>query len=255
MHYALCMKSASHETNWNKVHAECKRDFCRALPRFSQIPDPDMRQLFVNTNKEYIASLPRFSFTGNIVVVQSEKEAVRAIEILSREAVVGFDTETRPSFRKGHVNKVALLQISTLDVCFLFRLNMTGLLPCITQLLSNPDIMKVGLSLHDDLAALHMRTDFQPSNFLELQQMAKEMGIEDQSLQKLYANVFHLRISKSARLSNWEADTLTDAQKSYAATDAYTCLQLYYEMQQLRKDGAYQWAIPPVVENKSPGAA
>ena len=67
--------------------------------------------------------------------------------------------------------------------------------------------------------------------------------------------MFHLRISKSARLSNWEADTLTDAQKSYAATDAYTCLQLYYEMQQLRKDGAYQWAIPPVVENKSPGAA
>ena len=203
-----------------------------------------MRQLFVKTDKAFIAELPRFTFSGNIVVVQSEKEAERAIEILSRNSVVGFDTETRPSFHKGIIHKVALLQISTDDVCFLFRLNMIGFLPCIIDFLSNPNIVKAGLSLKDDLSALRNRKVFKPANFLDLQNLASEMGIEDMSLQKLYANVFHMRISKSARLSNWEADVLTEAQKVYAATDAYTSLQLYKEMSQLKESGDFEWVVP-----------
>ena len=211
-----------------------------------------MRQLFVKTDKAFIAQLPRFTFTGKIVVVQSESEAQRAIEVLSRSNVVGFDTETRPSFHKGILHKVALLQISTHDICFLFRLNMTGFLPCIIDFLSNKEIMKVGLSLKDDLAALRHRQPFEAGNFLDLQNLAAEMGIQDMSLQKLYANVFRMRISKNARLSNWEADVLTDAQKVYAATDAYTSLQLYEEMSALQASGDIEWIEPaPKVQSAS----
>lgn len=211
-----------------------------------------MRQLFVKTDKAFIAQLPRFCFSGKIVVVQSEKEALRAIEVLSRHTAVGFDTETRPSFHKGVIHKVALLQISTHDICFLFRLNMTGLLPCIIKFLSNPKIMKVGLSLKDDLAALRHRKEFTPGNFFDLQTLAAEMGTQDMSLQKLYANVFRMRISKSSRLSNWEADTLSDAQKVYAATDAYTSLQLYEEMERLHTEEQIEWIQP---QEKAPAPA
>ena len=203
-----------------------------------------MRQLFVKTDKAFITDLPRFTFEGKIVIVQSEKEAIRAVEVLSRNKIVGFDTETRPSFHKGVVHKVALLQISTLELCFLFRLNMIGLPACVIDFLSNPQILKVGLSLKDDWAALRHRQQFVPANYVDLQNLAAEMGIQDMSLQKLYANIFRKRISKNARLSNWEADVLTDAQKVYAATDAYTSLQLYEEMTALKESGEFTWITP-----------
>lgn len=195
-----------------------------------------MRELFVKTDKAFIATLPRITFSGKMVVILSVAEAERAINMLSRETCVGFDTETRPSFHKGVSHKVALLQISTKDICFLFRLNCIGLPTCIVDFFSNPKVMKVGLSLKDDLAALRRRKPFTPCNFLDLQHLASEIGIQDMSLQKLYANIFHMRISKSAQLSNWEADVLTEAQKVYAATDAYTSLQLYEEMIQLQTE-------------------
>ena len=212
-----------------------------------------MRQLFVKTDKSFIAQLPRFTFEGNIVIVQSEKEALRAVEILSKSDIVGFDTETRPSFHKGVMHKVALLQIATYEICFLFRLNMIGLPECIIDFLSNPNILKVGLSLKDDWAALKHRQQFTPMNYIDLQNVAAEMGIQDMSLQKLYANIFRMRISKNARLSNWEADVLTDAQKIYAATDAYTSLQLYDEMISLKDSGLFEWVSPlPAPEAKVP---
>ena len=211
-----------------------------------------MRQLFVKTDKAFIADLPRFTFDGKIVIVQSEKEALRAIEILSRNNVVGFDTETRPSFHKGIVHKVALLQISTLEICFLFRLNMIGLPACVIDFLTNPNILKVGLSLKDDWAALRHRQQFTPVNYIDLQNLAADMGIQDMSLQKLYANIFRKRISKNARLSNWEADVLTDAQKVYAATDAYTSLQLYEEMIALKQSGEIKWIQPVTGKNPVP---
>lgn len=200
-----------------------------------------MRQLFKKTEKSFIPSLPRFTFDGKIVVVQGSNEAERAIEVLKSSPLLGIDTETKPAFRRGESHKVALLQLCNEEICFLFRLNFTGLLPCIESLLSNPHILKIGLSLKDDLTMLHRREEtFHPAGFIDLQNYAASMGIEDMSLQKLYANVFHKRISKNARLSNWEADVLSDSQKVYAATDAYTCLQLYNELRILKESGEYE---------------
>lgn len=199
----------------------------------------ETKRLFIKTDKAFIADLPRFTFQGKIVVVQSAGEAARAVRMLRRERETGIDTETRPVFRKGEVHKVALLQVSTESVCFLFRLCQTGLTPEMLSFLSDPGILKVGLSLSDDLHMLRQRADLDPANWLDLQNYVAEMGIEDRGLQRLYANVFRMRLAKRAQRSNWEADVLTDAQKVYAATDAYTCLQLYHELKRLRETGQY----------------
>lgn len=126
-------------------------------------------------------------------------------------------------------------------MCFLFRLNEMGFPACLSQLLADTEVLKVGLSLKDDFLMLKRRDpSFVPGGYIDLQPYAKAMGIEDMSLQKLYANVFHMRISKSAQLSNWEADVLTESQKVYAATDAYTCIQLYKELKQLKESNKFQ---------------
>lgn len=200
-----------------------------------------MRQLFIKTDKTFIPSLPRFAFNGKIYVIQSESEALRAVEVLRRSPILGIDTETRPSFRKGETHKVALLQVANEQICFLFRMNEIGFLPCMAQLLADPQVLKVGLSLKDDFLMLRRRdSSFKPAGYIDLQTYAKNMGIEDMSLQKLYANVFHKRISKNAQLTNWEADVLTEAQKVYAATDAYTCIQLYKELNVLNESKNYE---------------
>lgn len=194
-----------------------------------------MRKLFVNTKKDFISQLPRYAFEGKIVVVQSKDEAERAVKALRHSPILGIDTETRPSFRRGQSHKVALLQIANEDLCFLFRLNEIGFLPCLISLLSDENILKIGLSLHDDFMMLrHREPSFTPKGYIDLQDYVKDLGIQDMSLQKLYANIFHKRISKNARLSNWEADILSESQKIYAATDAITCIQLYNELKQLK---------------------
>lgn len=200
-----------------------------------------MRQLFIKTDKNFISTLPRFAYEGRIVVVQSESEAERAVSILRRSPLLGIDTETRPAFKRGESHKVALLQIANEEVCFLFRLNEMGFLPCLVQLLSDPSVLKVGLSLHDDFLMLRRREEtFVPAGYIDLQDYVKNMGIEDMSLQKLYANVFQMRISKGARLSNWESDVLTEGQKVYAATDAVACIQLYKELRALNESQAFK---------------
>lgn len=200
-----------------------------------------MRQLFKKTEKSYIASLPRYAYDGKIVVIQSENEAIKAVNALSKSSILGIDTETRPMFRKGESHKVALLQLANEEVCFLFRMNEIGFLPCMSQLLSSPDVLKVGLSLKDDFMMLRQRDpSFTPAGYIDLQNYVKDMHIEDMSLQKIYANVFHMRISKSAQLSNWEADVLTESQKVYAATDAVTCIQLYKELKAIKESNDYE---------------
>ena len=196
-----------------------------------------MKQLFIKTDKKFIAGLPRFKYEGRIVVIQSEAEAERAVAALENSKILGIDTEPRPSFRKGVFHQVALLQIATEDICFLFRLNSFGFISSLRKLLANKEILKVGLSLKDDIHMLAQRHAFVPGQFLDLQDYVKEMGIQDMSLQKIFANVFHQRISKSAQLSNWEADILSPAQKTYAATDAYSCIMLYNELKHLRETG------------------
>lgn len=196
-----------------------------------------MRQLFINTDKKFISGLPRFTYEGRIVVIQGKAEAEKAVAALEKSEILGIDTETRPTFRKGIVHQVALLQIANKNICFLFRLNSFGFIPSLRQLLANKDILKVGLSLKDDIHMLAQRHAFVPGQFLDLQDYVREMGIKDMSLQKIFANVFHQRISKSAQLTNWEADVLSPSQKIYAATDAYSCLLLYDELKHLRETG------------------
>ncbi len=170
-----------------------------------------MQELFVRTDKKLIPTLPRYTFEGRIIVIQSENEANRAVAFLRTQKIVGIDTETRPSFRRGQQHKVALIQIATPDICFLFRLNYMGFPDSLIKLLEDTQIAKVGLSLKDDIHQLEQRhPGFNPQNFIDLQQIATRMGIEDMSLAKLFANFFRQRISKNAQLSNWEADALDE---------------------------------------------
>lgn len=186
-----------------------------------------------------MSRLPLASFPGKIVTVISEKEADKAVEFLLSKDLLGVDTETRPAFKRGQHHKVSLLQVSTVETCFLFRLNHIGLVPSIAGLLSNTVVPMVGLSWHDDLHALRQRADFTPGLFVDIQDIASGIGIEDKSLQKLYANLFHEKISKRQRLSNWDADVLNDKQKMYAATDAWACINLYREIKRLQDTGDY----------------
>ena len=192
-------------------------------------------------DKATVNELPVVAFEGEIHLVNTLQQAEHAVNFLKQFPLLGIDTETRPSFSRGQQHKVALLQISAQEHCFLFRLNLTDLTLPVIYLLENPSITKVGLSLHDDFTMLRRRnSQVKPAGYIDLQDYVKGMGIEDLSLQKLYANVFGRRISKSARLSNWEADVLTDAQKVYAATDAVTCIQLYKELKTLKENGDYR---------------
>ena len=188
-------------------------------------------------DKKEIGALPVASFEGRIIVVQSETESDKAVSYLLSQQILGIDTETRPSFRKGQTHQVALLQVSTVDTCFLFRLNMIGITESIKRLLEDCSVIKVGLSLKDDMHQLSKRADFTPGMFIELQNEVKKMGIKDMSLQKIYANLFSKRISKGQQLSNWEADTLTPQQKAYAATDAWACIMIYNELNELKRNG------------------
>ena len=186
-------------------------------------------------SKEEVKEMPKAAFPGRIHVIQTESEAQKAVAYLQSQAILGIDSETRPSFTKGHSHKVALLQISSDECCFLFRLNMTGLTQPIIELLEDPKVIKVGLSLKDDFMMLHKRAPFN-------QQYVRPFGIQDKSLQKIYGILFSEKISKSQRLSNWEADVLTDAQKQYAATDAWACLNIYHLLEELKRTGNYELA-------------
>lgn len=203
-----------------------------------------MEKLIYNKfDKRLIPGLPVALFSGRIFVIITAAEAEKAVDYLLSQKILGIDTETRPSFKKGQVHHVALLQVSTHDTCFLFRLNLTGMTPAIIRLLEDTAVPKIGLSLHDDILSLHKRADFTPGNFIDLQKHVGELGVEDLSLQKLYANFFHQKISKSVRLSNWEADVLSDRQKLYAATDAWACIMIYEELMRLEKTGDYRLEV------------
>jgi len=198
-----------------------------------------MKTIFEKFDKNKIKELPRTLFDGRIFTISTINEAQRAVEYLLKQPILGFDTETRPSFKRGVVNKVALLQVSSKDTCFLFRLNRLGLPDCLIQLLEDQKITKIGLSLKDDFRLLQLRKEFQIGTFIDLQKEAKEIGVADCSLQKLYANILGGMICKRQQLTNWEADILTDAQKLYAATDAWACVMIHEEIQRLLQTKDY----------------
>ena len=152
------------------------------------------------------------------------------IPLLSREKVLGFDTETKPSFRKGVKNKVSLIQLSTDNLACLFRINKLGFPDELADILANPEIIKTGVALHDDIRFLKKLKQFIPDGFIDLQDYVKGFGIESSGLKKLTAIVLGFRISKRQQVTDWEADELTDAQKIYAATDAWVCREIYMKL-------------------------
>ncbi len=181
-------------------------------------------------DKEELKNLPRAVCTGEVRLVDNKVKLRKALKELEGVEVVGIDTETRPAFTKRQQHSVCLLQIATSEVTYLFRLNKLGFTEGLIKLLSNPDIIKVGLSLQDDCRALRKLEKFEPKSFLELQRFCLGYGIRDASLQKIYAIVFGQYMSKSQRMTNWEATELTQAQQEYAALDAIACLQIYNKL-------------------------
>lgn len=180
-----------------------------------------------NIDGEYLKTLPVKSFDGDIFMIDTEEKAERAGSLLTHETMLGFDTETKPSFRKGRIHQVALLQLATSDKAFLFRLNKIRLPGFLIGILEDPSSLKVGVAIKDDLKSLIRLRSFEPAGFVELQDYVKRHGIADNGLKKLTANVLGFRISKRNQTSNWEQDVLTEDQQRYAATDAWTCLEIY----------------------------
>lgn len=199
--------------------------------------------IYSRFDKKLIPDLPQVLFPGRIISVITESEADKAVAYLLSCDILGVDTETKPTFRKGQNHRVSLLQVASKDTCFLFRLNKTGITDSIKKLLENKQVPMIGLSWHDDLLSLHKRREFTPGYFIDLQDIVGKLGIKDLSLQKIYANIFHQKISKRQRLTNWDADILNDKQKEYAATDAWTCINLYEEIKRLLSTGDYDLIV------------
>lgn len=185
----------------------------------------------ISISKQQLAELPAAHFTGTITVVDNPEAVEKAIERLRKSDLIGFDTETRPSFKKGQTYHVALMQLSADEECFLFRLNKIGLPDSLKLLLEDKDKQKVGLSIHDDFRNLHKKYELEPQGFIDLQQYVTKWSIADKSLSKIYGILFGQRLSKSQRLSNWEAEQLAEAQQNYAALDAVACVRIYRHLE------------------------
>ncbi|MDR2130155.1 MAG: 3'-5' exonuclease domain-containing protein 2 [Odoribacteraceae bacterium] len=186
---------------------------------------------------EEIEQYPIYLFDGEIVVVEHAEQVEQAVLDLSSHDMIGFDTETRPSFKKGIIHPVGLMQLSTDKRVYLFRLNKYGL-PCpLQRLLSSENTVKVGVGIRDDIRALRRMVDFSPASFVDLQRFVRAFGIEEMAFSKLMSIIFQVRISKRQRTSNWEADALTNAQVRYAATDAWGSLKMYQALRSGERPG------------------
>lgn len=206
----------------------------------------------ISISKQQLAALPPAHFSGPIVIVDSTEAVESAVMRLREADVIGFDTETRPSFKKGQSYNVSLLQLAAPDVCFLFRLNRIGMPDALKALLEDERKTKVGLSIHDDFRNLRKTYDFSPDGFIELQDFVTRWNILDKSLSKLYGILFGQRLSKSQRLSNWETEQLGEAQQHYAALDAVACIHIYSHLVEGHFDPA---ASPYQVEETEDGSS
>lgn len=199
------------------------------------------RQLHKNYPAADVHELPVEKFQGRIITIGSRADARRAVQYLLRQDILGFDTETRPQFHRGaKPNKVSILQVATHGECFIFRLYAAGVAEAVKPLLEDNSVLKVALSWGDDVRSLHSRIDYEPGLFVDIQKLVGKVGIEDLSLQKIYANLFGLKISKKQRLTNWDNPNLQPAQLVYAATDAWACIRIYEELNRLIATGDYE---------------
>jgi len=183
-----------------------------------------------NISAEEIGELELQWFRGEITVVEDIETFNKVIPELEKSGVLGFDTETKPSFRKGKKNRVALLQLANSDIACLFRINRIGLPDRLAGILSDPAIIKAGVAIHDDLRFLKSVRRFEPQGFIDLQGMVKQYGIQSSGLKKLVAIILGFRISKRQQVTDWEASELSEAQITYAATDAWVCHEIYKKL-------------------------
>lgn len=177
-----------------------------------------------------VNELPSLQFEGEKLIVDSEEALQQIMPELYAESIWGFDTETKPSFKKGVSHHVSLMQISNEKKCFLIRLHQTGFSKALKAWIEDPEIQKIGLSLKDDIRELNKLLHLRPKGFIDLQNIVGEFGINELSLKKVAAIVVGGKISKKQRLTNWETKILNEAQQTYAATDAWACLHIYNEL-------------------------
>ncbi len=180
--------------------------------------------------KEELSQLKNVSFPGTIYVIDSKKNMDKICNLLKKSNILGFDTETRPAFKKGVHYKVSLLQLSDGENAFLFRLNKTEIPQCVVDILSSDEYIKVGVAIKDDIKGLQAWKQFVPKNFIELQEFTEKFGIHSNSLKKLAGIVLGFSVSKRQRTSNWEKEELSESQLKYAATDAWVCYEIYQKL-------------------------
>mgnify|MGYP002399315403 CR=1 FL=1 len=186
-----------------------------------------MRQFNESLTDEDLKKLPVSQFAGRIELIDTLDKFHASIAGLKHCSLLGFDTETKPSFKKGRKNKVSLLQLADNKTAWLFRLNKIGLPHELAGILSDPSVTKVGVAVHDDIKALRNLKPFDPAGFVDLQNVVADHGIKQLGLKKLSAIVLGFSISKSQQVTNWEAPALTLPQQVYAATDAWVCRRIY----------------------------
>ncbi len=187
----------------------------------------------VTITNEQITDLPLQAFDGPVAVINTSELLPAVFEEINKHPVSGFDTETRPSFKKGQLYSVSLLQIAIPEKVFLIRLQHTGLDRHIINFFENENIVKAGIGIRDDIIALQRLKDFQPKGFVDLSPVAKKVGLQVESVKKLTALLLGFRISKSAQTSNWEVEKLSPKQVDYAATDAWVCRELYQRLENM----------------------
>ena len=187
----------------------------------------------VSISNEEMLLLPLQAYSGKVVLIQTAEELESAVLALENEKILGFDTETRPSFKRGEFYKVALVQLATANIVYLIQIQKTGLSEGFANILSNPNIIKAGVAIRDDIKGLQKFRRYNAEGFVDLSLVAREKGIGVESVKKLTALLLGFRISKSAQTSNWETPTLTEKQIEYAATDAWVCLEIYHKLLKL----------------------
>ena len=192
-----------------------------------------------------LEKLEYVSCPGKIIVIDSVgAEFNRAIAYLRAQKVIGFDTETRPTFTPSQPRySVSLLQLSGPDRAYLFRINKIGMHRRLCNLMANEKVIKVGAAIHDDIRGLQKQNDFRPASFVDLQKIVWEWGLRDKAVKKMAAIILGIRISKTQQLSNWEAENLSESQCKYAATDAWVCREMYLKLIKSEKN--------PLVEENS----
>lgn len=181
-------------------------------------------------DKEEINKLEVRQFEGEVRIIGDRTEFFNAMNEISKYDILGFDTETKPNYKKGAYNKVALIQVASTNMAWLFRVNKIGVPDMLRSFLENDSLLKIGAGLTDDMQRLRKIVQFTPGGFIDLQKYVEAFNIESKSLKKMVAIILGYKISKSQQLSNWEADSLNDQQLRYAATDAWVCLEMYHTL-------------------------